>query len=130
MWSEYGLSSPNAVALETTVGELRIALGPDFLFIPVNYDRGSMPSQRTDSLEPFFYKRAKFSWENELRIVANMEMGKRIGTARRVPIAIKDTHCRFVLAPRATPERRLDVIQKIRACGSEAEVSFSSLVTK
>ena len=82
MWSEYG-RGPDAVALETTVGRLRRALGSAFLIVPVTYldfSRDTIP--REHSLQPFFFKQSSFAWEREVGVVTEMEVGKRIETPR------------------------------------------------
>lgn len=101
MWSEYG-QEQEAVALETTVGDLRRALGTDFLIVPVSYvdfSRDTIPKEH--SLQPFFFKRRTFSWEREVRVVGEMEIGKRIGSSRLVPVDIGAVFRRVVISPAA-----------------------------
>ena len=49
-----------------------------------DFAKQSIPKRH--SLQPYFFKRKSFSWEREVRIIGAMEMGKRIGSARCVPI--------------------------------------------
>jgi hypothetical protein len=83
MWKRYKAD----VAIETNVRDLRASIGPAFLIIPVKYydsKRDTIPKDH--SLQPFFYKRLCYSWEKEIRVIGEMELGKQIGTPRRVPI--------------------------------------------
>lgn len=127
MWDVYGEKSSNAVALETEIRFLRKALNRDFLFIPVIYEHHlDIPSKEL-SLETFFHKRQKYDWEKELRIVAEMEKGKKIGTPRRVPLVLQKLPCRFIVAPGASIDRRIEVERQVRKYGIGGEVTFSSL---
>lgn len=102
MWDTYTFSE-DSLAIQSTVGKLRKALGKDFLFIPVKYldfDKESIP--RNDSLEPFFYKQNIYSWENELRIVAEMVSGTRIGTPRRAFVSLDSIITGIKFHPKAS----------------------------
>jgi hypothetical protein len=115
MWREYGKSS-NAVAIETTVGALRASLGPDFLIIPVTYlDFGNHSIPKRHSLQPYFFKRSHFSWEREVRVIGNMEMGKRIGTPRFVPIDLQRVVNRLIISPFATSDYVGTIERALRA---------------
>ena len=84
MWSEYG-RGPDAVALETTVGRLRRALGSAFLIVPVTYldfSRDTIP--REHSLQPFFFKQSSFAWEREVGVVTEMEESE---SASKLPVS-------------------------------------------
>ena len=109
MWAEYGQSS-DAVAVETTVFALRDVLGPDFLAVPVRYvDRDTTVLPQASSLEPFFFKGLDYRWENELRWVAEMEIGRRMGSPRRVRVAPGKLCLTFLVAPDAHPTRTEEV---------------------
>lgn len=102
MWDTYTFSE-DSLAIQTTVGKLRKTLGKDFLFIPVKYldfDKDSI--SRNDSLEPFFYKQNIYSWENELRIVAEMVPGCRIGTPRRASVSLNSIITGIKFYPKAS----------------------------
>jgi hypothetical protein len=95
MWNEYGQTA-DAVAIETTVHTLQRALRPDFLAVPVRYiDRDTAILPNEHSLEPFFFKGPGFAWENELRFVGEMELGRRLGSARRVPVDVGSLNLRI-----------------------------------
>ncbi len=86
MWETYDRGE-EAIAIESSVGRLRHAVGPEFLFVSVRYIDENQTIPKSHSAEPFFFKRrAGFSWEDELRIVGNMVIGDRIGSPRLVPI--------------------------------------------
>lgn len=88
MWKEYA-RSPDSLVVETTVGQLRHALGSGFLIVPVRYldfDEHQIPKEH--SLQPFCYKRDSYAWEQEVRVIGEMEIGKRIGTPREAPISL------------------------------------------
>jgi len=104
MWDTYTFSE-DSLAIQTTVGKLRKALGTDFLFIPVKYldfNKDAIP--RNDSLEPFFYKQKSYYWEKELRIVAEVESGARIGTPRKAPVSLSSIISAIKFHPRASKE--------------------------
>lgn len=106
MWAEYGESNENSVAVETTIYSLQKVLGPAFLIAPVKYvEREKVVLPEGHSLIPFLYKGSDFAWERELRIVANMEIGARIGSARRVPLNLEALDPLFLTAPGASPSR-------------------------
>jgi hypothetical protein len=111
MWSEYA-PSRDAIALETSVQALQSALGHEFLAVPVRYvdrDTAELPSATLDALEPFFFKGLDYQWEREVRFIANMEMGKRLATPRRVKVVPSRVPLRFVLAPTASASRENEV---------------------
>lgn len=127
MWSEYG-QSDEAVAIETNVQALRSALGPDFLAVRVQYvDRNATILPNKHSLEPFFFKGLDFEWENELRFVAAMESGKRLGSARRVRIDVEALNPTFVLAPGCCPARMTEVKAMLADFSSKPKVAHSRL---
>lgn len=77
MWNNYG-KDKNAVAIETTLGALKEALGPSFLFVPVSYiDDLEESIPKLHSLEPFFFKRKSYEWEREIRIIGEMEIREK-----------------------------------------------------
>ena len=103
MWKEYGGSIEKSVAIETTVGRLRGCLGSEFLIIPITYldfEKDSIPGGH--SLLPFFFKRLKYSQEREVRIIGDMEMGKRIGSHRTVQVDLKLLLGKIVVSPKAS----------------------------
>ena len=116
MWHEYAPSS-DAVALETTVHALQRALSPEFLAVPVRYmDRENelLPNSTLDTLEPYFFKGKHFEWERELRFVGNMEMGRQLGSPRRIKVHPGRAHFRFIVAPSA-PVGRLEQVRTLLA---------------
>jgi hypothetical protein len=120
MWREYGNSS-EAVAIETAVGRLRSALGPAFLIIPVTYldfSKDSLPKEH--SLQPYFFKRGHFAWEREVRIIGEMEIGKRMGTPRLVRIDLEGIVQRVIVSPYAAPE----YLETVRGMLREASLSI------
>lgn len=113
MWDEYA-GGDCAVAIETTVGRLQNCLGDGFLIIPVKYidfDRDQIP--RGHSLLPFFYKRAElFEWENEVRIIGEMEIGSRIESPRLVRVDLDALIQKITVAPTA-PEDFTGVVRSL-----------------
>ncbi|GEM_PF-2859822 len=110
MWDTY-TSSEDSLAIQTTVEKLKDALGSDFLFIPVRYldfDRDEIP--QTHSLEPFFFKQQTYSWEKELRIVAEMEAGKRIGSPRKARVSLEY----FITGIKFHPKASTDFITNVK----------------
>ncbi len=102
MWNEYGKSS-KSVAVETTIGALRSALTDDFLMLSVRYVGESYTDiGKVHSLEPFFFKRCNFSWEKEVRIIAQPERGAAVETARRYRIELASVIQRVFVHPDAT----------------------------
>ena len=90
--------------IETTVGALRRELGPGFLIIRVTYGGSETVTIPKDhSLFPYFFKRACWTWEQEVRVIGEMEPGQRLGTARGVPIKIGSLLRRIVVPPYARP---------------------------
>jgi hypothetical protein len=88
MWEEYAKTS-DSVVLESTVGRLRSTLGAEFLIVPVrylNFNEHEIPKEH--SLQPFFFKRDTYAWEREIRIIGEMEMGKKIGSPREVSVEL------------------------------------------
>jgi hypothetical protein len=104
MWSEYAQGA-EAVAIETTVGDLRRALGSDFLIVSVRYLdflKQSIPKEH--SLQAFFFKRRCYDWEQEVRVIAEMEVGKRIESSRLVPIDLQSALRGIVISPFASAD--------------------------
>jgi hypothetical protein len=127
MWREYGNRS-DAVAIETTVGVLRASLGPEFLIIAVKYldfEKQSFPKEH--SLQPYFFKRSCFSWEREVRVIGEMEMGKRIGTPRLVPIDIERIVQRVIVSPFAAPDYAATVTATLYAGSLSVPVHESEI---
>ncbi|MGK2942551.1 MAG: hypothetical protein ACSLFJ_12870 [Immundisolibacter sp.] len=126
-WSKYG-GSPEAVALETTVGHLRRALGSTFLIVPVNYldfSEGAIP--REHSLQPFFFKQRCFAWEREVRVVGEMEIGKRIESPRVVAIDLASTFQGVIISPTASETYRSAVKSRLGAASLSIPVFDSVL---
>lgn len=127
MWSEYG-EAAETVALETTVGRLRRALGTGFLLIPVTYldfSRDTIPKQH--SLQPFFFKQSSFAWEREVRAVGEMEVGKRIESLRLVPIALASVSQKVIVSPFASDDYRASVESRLSAASLAIPVHDSAL---
>lgn len=127
MWSEYG-EAAEAVALETTVGRLRHALGTDFLLIVVTYldfSLGTLPKQH--SLQPFLFKQSSFAWEREVRAVGEMEIGKRIESPRLVPIALASVFQKVIVSPSAPDDYRASVESRLSAASLAIPVHDSAL---
>ena len=116
MWSEYA-GTADGVAVETTVGCLRRALGSDFLIIPVTYfdfSRDTIPKEH--SLQPYFFKQQRsFSWEREVRVVGEMEVGQRIESPRLIPIDLNLVFQKVVVSPFASPAYRVTVKSQLAA---------------
>jgi hypothetical protein len=130
MWSEYGQGA-EAVAIETTVGDLRGALGSDFLIVPVRYldfSKQSIPKEH--SLQPFFFKRRCYDWEHEVRVVGEMEMGKRIASPRIVPVDLHSLVRRVVVSPFAPTEYRATVMSLLTAASLSLPVHDSILCSE
>lgn len=88
LWDEYA-RSPEAVVVETTVGRLRDALGGGFLIVPVRYvDFAVHQIPKDHSLQAFCYKQHDYQWEQEVRVIGEMELGKRIGSPREAPVVL------------------------------------------
>lgn len=131
MWREYGHGG-DAVAIETTVGRLRGALGPEFLLVPVTYlDFESETIPKSHSMQPYFFKRSSYAWEREIRAVANMEMGKRIGTPRLAPIDIDVLVQRVILSPLAAPDyaEKVKSLMKLESLSVPVHLSEINLPT-
>lgn len=130
MWEEYGDRSADAVAIETTVYDLRQALGSGFLFVPVRYiDRRQTRLPDSHSLEPFFFKGLRFAWERELRVVCDLQPGSRLETPRRVLVNPQQLRMRFVLAPGASSSRAAEVRGLLSTVTSDSQVCLSRLVS-
>lgn len=102
MWKEYA-RTPEAIVLETTVGRLRQTLGSGFLIVPVRYldfDEQQIPKEH--SYQPFCYKQCNYAWEREVRVIGEMEIGKRIGTPREAPISLSTLISKVSLHPQAS----------------------------
>jgi len=127
MWSEYGAGS-EAVALETTVGHLRRALGAGFLIVPVTYldfSRDGIPKQH--SLQPVYFKQTCFVWEREVRVVGEMEVGKRIESPRLVPIDLALVFQKVIVSPFASADYRLSVESRLSAESLSIPIHDSAL---
>lgn len=125
---EYG-KNPEAIALETTVGRLRRALGWGFLIIPVTYldfSRQAIPKEH--SLQPFFFKQCGFGWEREVRVVGEMEVGKRIESPRVVPIDLASLFQKVILSPIASGAYRVAVESTLSAAGLSIPL-YQSILT-
>jgi hypothetical protein len=119
-----------AVAIESTVGHLRGVLGPYFLIVPVtylDYAEGSIP--KTHSLEPYFSKQDRYAWEREVRIIGEMEVGKRIETPRLVNVNLQALLRRVIIFPYAPSDYAKTVASMLREASIGAEVNPSSLTT-
>jgi hypothetical protein len=104
------------VAIETTVADLSRTLGSDFLIVPVRYldfSKQSIPKEH--SFQPFFFKRRCYDWEHEVRVVGEMEMGKRIGSPRIVPVDLHSLVRRVVVSPFASTDYRATVMSLLKA---------------
>ena len=115
MWSE-AAQSPESIALETRVGDLRRALGSDFLIIPVTYldfPRDMIPKEH--SLQPFFFKQQSFAWEREVRVVGEMEVGQRIESSRPIPIDLNLVLQKVIVSPFASETYSLSVKSRLAA---------------
>ncbi len=126
-WSEYG-SGPEAVALETTVGRLRRALGSAFLIVPVFYRdfaRDAIPKEH--SLQPFLFKQRSLCWEREVRVVGEMEVGRQIESARSVRIDLASVIKSVIVSPSALPAYRGAVESRLHAASLAVPVFDSSL---
>lgn len=128
MWREYG-NSNEAVAIETTVGKLSSVLGPDFLIIRVAYlDYTSDSIPKNHSLQPYFYKdKEKYGWEREVRIVGEMEIGRRIETPRMVNIDLQGIVDRIIVCPAAPVGFHEQTQERINGLGLHISVVASSL---
>jgi hypothetical protein len=127
MWSEYGQGA-EAVAIETNVVDLRRALESDFLIVSVRYLdflKQSIPKEH--SLQPFFFKRLCYEWEQEVRVVGEMEVGKRIGSPRVVPIDLQSALRRIVISPFASADYSATVAAQLEARSLSLPVHHSVL---
>jgi hypothetical protein len=127
MWTEYG-KSEEAIAIETTIGTMKTMIGPDYLFIPVRYidfKKNTIP--KGHSLIPYFYKSHSYAWEKEIRIVGEMELGKRIGSPKRVPICLKALFKNIVCSPLASAEFFETVCSLIKNVAPKATVAMSKI---
>lgn len=112
MWKEYGRLD-EAVMVETTVGRLLDCLGEDFLIVHVQYidiECDRIPQRH--SLFPFFFKDKSYNWEKEVRIIADMDLGAKFGTARIVPVRLEDLVTRVVVSPTA-PDGFAETVESI-----------------
>lgn len=102
MWNSY-TQSTESVVVDTTVGRLRKTLGADFLIIPVRYlDFSEHEIPKDHSMKPFFYKQAKFSMEQEVRVIGEMVLGEKIGTPRKAPVDLSVLISKVTINPGAT----------------------------
>ena len=127
MWSEYG-KDPDAVAFETNVGNLRRALCSGFLIVPVTYldfSRQAIPKEH--SLQPFFFKQRCFAWEREVRVVGEMEVGKRIESPRLEPIDLLSVFQKVIVSPLASATYRVAVESRLNAASLSIPVDNSAL---
>lgn len=104
-WSEYA-NLTDGIVVESTVGRIRATLGDEVLIAPVRYiDFDEAYIERDHSLRPFLYKSLAFQWEQEVRIIGNMERGAKIdpnGAPRDVPVDLNALLARVVVVPSAT----------------------------
>jgi hypothetical protein len=120
MWEEY-TGSPEAVVVETTVGRLRAALGAGFLIVPVRYlDFVEHQIPREHSLEPFCYKQNRYKWEREVRVIGEMELGKRIGSPREAPVSLSTLVAKIGLHSKAPHSFVDSVLQLVRQMAPSA----------
>ena len=129
MWRMKGST---AVAIQTTVGALRRQLGSEFVVAPVTYDR-SQRLPRWHSLESFFLKEPRYSWEREVRAVGGMERGRRIDFAeprnnrRMAEVNLTDLLTQVIVSPRSAATYRTEVEQLTRDAGISCPVMDSKL---
>jgi len=127
MWREYGRGG-DAVAVETTVERLRGALGPMFLLVPVTYiDYEDEAIPTAHSLQAYFFKRLKFAWEQELRAVGEMEIGKRLESPRMAPVHMDSVFQRIIVSPLARPGYREKVEELLAAESLSVPVQESAI---
>jgi hypothetical protein len=119
MWTAKG---PDSVAIESTVGCLRTALGDEFLIAPVIYYRGgSTPDHHT--LAPFLFKETRYSWEREVRAFGNMRSIDRIGIDhRRVTVDVSALVQRVIVSPESARTYVNDVAAIIGRAGMSLPV--------
>jgi hypothetical protein len=104
MWKEYGREA-EAVAVETSVGTLRLCLTDDFVIAKVRYIEEEDLLDPRHSLEPFLVKRrADFSWESEIRIIAQPDGRTGVGESRLCPVDLGTMIKRIVVSPSAPRE--------------------------
>lgn len=116
-WVEYGRGS-DAVAIETTVGALRRELGEKFVIAPIQYiDFSHSRIPREHSLQPYFFKQLDFEWEQEVRLIGEMELGKRIETARRVSINLRQALRAVIVSPTSSIDYRRTVESMLAHAG-------------
>lgn len=130
MWKEYG-KIDEAVAIETTVGQLRQQLGNDFLIVRVSYLdflADTIPKQH--SLQPYCHKQNAYQWENEIRVIGEMEIGKRIGSPRLVAVDLPSLITRIITSPNAEPSFKTNIEAKLHALALPIPVMASSLLEK
>lgn len=116
MWKEYA-GGIEAVVIETTVKHLRNTLGNEFLIVPIQYldfKQENIP-KKEHSLQPFCYKQKnRYQWEHEVRIIGEMEIGKRIGSPREIPINISNLITKISLHPKASQPFINSVIELVK----------------
>jgi len=124
MWSGYGKST-QSVMVETTVGRLRTSLGNGYLIAPVRYfdfEREAIPKEHF--LQPFCYKRKKFEWECEVRVIGTKKIGKRIGAPKHAPVSMKTLFTRIFIHPEA-PQPFVELVRQLvqrKLLGTSCEV--------
>lgn len=133
LWTDYA-SISEGLAIETTVGRVRAALGDEFLIAPVRYiDFDKAHVERDHSLRPFLYKSRAYEWEQEVRIIGNMEPGSRIvpgGASRDVLVDLNTFLQRLVVAPSATPEFVAMVHGRFRQNGCSLPIDTAGAVLR
>jgi hypothetical protein len=128
MWEEYG-QSKRAVAIETTLGALRAVLGRDVIAAPVQYiDREYASLPEGHSVEPFLFKGKDFEWENELRFVASMEIGRRLGTPRMFILPADKLDLKIILHPQADQQRMPEIATLLGEYTEILEIRPSTLL--
>ncbi len=117
VWRNY-TGGRDGVAIETTIGALRRELGPDFLIIRVTYGGpGTVTIPKDHSLFPYFFKRKRWAWEDEVRIIGEMQHGQRICTPRSVPIDVAAVVQRITVSPYAS-RTYLDDLRRLLAANA------------
>ena len=127
MWSEYAPGA-EAAAIETTVGDLRHGLGSNFLIVAVRYlDFSQQSIPKEHSLQPLLFKRLCYEWEQEVRVVGEMEVGARIGSPRVVSIDLQSALRRIVISPFASADYSATVAARLEARSLSLPVHDSML---
>jgi hypothetical protein len=78
-------------------------------------------------MQPYFFKRNSYAWEREIRVVGEMEMGKRIGTPRLMQIDIDVLFQRVIVSPLAEPNYVEEVRSLMQSFLLSAPVHLSAI---